>query len=77
MTIFAAFRVRLLAIMEQKDINMYKLAVKSGLAHSTVRHIVLGESTNIKLDTVYALCSALEVSLSELFDDSVFSKVDE
>lgn len=77
MTIFMAFRERLLSIMEQKNINMYRLAVKSGLAHSTVRHIVLGEISNIKLDTLYALCSALEISLSELFDDSIFNTVDE
>lgn len=41
------------------------------------RHIVLDESTNIKLDTVYALYSALEFSLNKLFDDSIISKVDE
>lgn len=77
MTIFEALRKRIISITKKQGLTMYRLAFKSGLSPSTIRHIFSGDIKNIKLDTIYAICSGLDISIGELFSDSIFDEVDE
>ncbi len=76
MKISEAMSKKLLKICEERGISVNKLASMCCLTQSTVQNIIEGNSTNPKLLTVVRICEGLGISLSEFFDDELFSNID-
>lgn len=76
MKISEAMSKKLLKICEERGISVNKLASTCCLTQSTVQNIIEGNSTNPKLLTVVRICEGLRISLSEFFDDELFSNID-
>lgn len=60
--------LRLKEVRERIGMSQYRLAKVSGISQSTISDIENGKMSP-SVDTMYRLCSALGVTLSEFFSD--------
>lgn len=63
---------RLLELMDQKNLNMTRLARLAAVPPSTVKNIIYGVSKNTGVVTLKLLCDALDISITEFFDTETF-----
>lgn len=64
-------KIRILC--QERHISMNHLAYISGVAPSTVKNIMYGNSENTGVVTIAKLCNGLELSIRDFFDDDLFS----
>lgn len=76
MKISEAISEKILCILKEKDITVNKLSNICCLTQSTVDSLVNGKSKNPKLLTIVRICDGLNISLSDFFDDKLFSNID-
>ena len=63
---------RLLELMDQKNLNMTRLARLAAVPPSTVKNIIYGVSKNTGIVTLKLLCDAMDISITEFFDTETF-----
>ena len=63
---------RLLALMDQKNLNMTRLARLAAVPPSTVKNIIYGVSKNTGVVTLKLLCDAMDISITDFFDTETF-----
>jgi len=59
-------------LMDEKNISIYKLATLSGVYSSTISMFLARSTKTIRLENLYFLCDALNISLSDFFADKRF-----
>lgn len=72
MNLNKAFAMKLSIILNEKGISKYRLEKESGLTHSAIRYIFNEVNKDVKFSTIVKVCDALNISLSEFFDDEIF-----
>ncbi len=72
-----ATRKRILALCDEKNITINKLATLAGIRQSTVNNLIDGTSKTPTLLTVLRLCLGLDMQLKDFFDDEVFKDLDD
>lgn len=72
-----AVKQRILALCNEKNITINKLATLSGMTQSTVNSLVDGNTKNPTLLTILRICLGLNMELQEFFDDDVFVGLDD
>lgn len=72
MTSQKAIATRTSKLMLQQNISQYELAKCMGVDKNTVKHILKNEYKSIKLDTVFKLAQAFNMSLIAFLDDELF-----
>ncbi len=72
-----ATKKRILALCDEKNITINKLATLAGVRQSTVNNLIDGTSKTPTLLTVLRLCLGLDMQLKEFFDDEVFKDLDD
>lgn len=63
-----ATRFRLRELIETKGLTQTDVQVKSGLAYSTVNEMANNRTRRVDLDTLDALCSALDCQIGDIVD---------
>lgn len=63
---------RIYKLLEQNKMSIHSLAMKSGLAPSTIKNILYGKSQNPGIVTIKLLCEGFNISLYEFFDAEEF-----
>ena len=71
--IYKATVDRLTELLLLKDFTVSGLAYRSGVSESTIKSILNGQSTNPGIVTIKKLCDGLDISVSEYFNSSVFT----
>ncbi len=71
-----ALTIRIRNLCEEKGITPNKLATIAGLPSSTIRCIFYGRSKNPGTRTILDICQALEITLFDFFNDSLFNSFD-
>lgn len=61
-------RDRLQRLMDERGLNMYSLAKRSGLSWNTIKNI-FSRSTNPTVTTLSMLCDGLGITLAQFFDE--------
>ena len=64
--------IKINELMEEKDISIYRLATLSGVYSSTIAMFLTRKTKTIRLENLYFLCDALNISLSDFFADKRF-----
>lgn len=64
--------IKIKELMEEKDITIYKLEALSGVYSSTIAMFLTRKTKTIRLENLYFLCDALNISLSDFFADKRF-----
>ena len=72
-----AVRNRILALCNERNISINKLANLSALPPSSVKNILYGKSQNPKLLTIKMLCDGLEITLGEFFSTPEFDNLEQ
>ncbi len=67
-----AFALRISKLLIEKKMSKYKLEKESGLTHSALRYIFNEVNKDVKFSTIVKICNALDISLTEFFNDPVF-----
>lgn len=63
---------RILFLLEEKQMSIYALAMKSGVSASTIKSILYGKSKNPGIVTIKLLCDGFGISLYDFFNTEVF-----
>lgn len=69
-----AVRLRLLQLLEEKNMTQYELYQKSGVPKSTIGNIVNCVYDSVKLRILHELCQGLEIELGEFFTSPYFEE---
>ena len=72
MNTYDAVKNRILFLLEEKKVSIYKLSIDSAVAPSTIKNILYGKSVNPGIVTIKMLCDGFGISLSEFFDTEEF-----
>lgn len=76
MTITEAVAVRLGAILKERGMKKKTLGSMPGVKPQSVSNIFRSKSVSgISLTTLYRICNALDISMSEFLDDPVFDEI--
>lgn len=75
MTLSQAIQQRIKNLITQSSNirNYHQLATKAGLNESVVRAILSGESKNPSTETMFFICVAFGMTLSEFYNDTLFN----
>lgn len=72
MDTYADTKNRILFLLEEKQMSIYALAMKSGVSASTIKSILYGKSKNPGIVTIKLLCDGFGISLYDFFNTEVF-----
>ena len=72
MNLNRAFALRLSFLLTEKKMTKYKLEKETGFTHSALRYIFNEVNADVKFSTIVKVCNALDMSLTEFFDDDIF-----
>ena len=72
MTLNQAFAIRVRALLKEKGKTQYRLEQDTGLYHSTMTAILGNKVKASNFKSMALIIKALEVSITEFFDDPVF-----
>lgn len=68
---------RINGLCKKRLISINRLATLSGMNPSTLKNIIYGLTKNTGIETVAKICSGLNISVADFFDDDVFREVDQ
>ncbi len=77
MDIESAVRRRIKDLCNTHNLTINALSVQAGMPRSTLKNIVYGTSKNTGVVTIQLICDALNISISEFFDDDIFRNVEQ
>ena len=76
MKIAEAISQRIINLCNDNNISINKLALMGGQTQSTLQSLVNGKSKKPKLLTIVRVCDSLNITLEEVFNDSLFKNID-
>ena len=76
-----AIKIRINKLMEQKNTEKeqytrYKLSYDAGMNPSNLNDFYRDKITYPRIDTLFLICDALNISLKDFFDDDIFRDVE-
>ena len=63
MSVYNAVKNRILILLEEKNMSIYKLAIESAVSPSSIKNILYGKSVNPGIATIKMLCDGFGISL--------------
>ncbi len=69
-----ALALRIKELLEKKKMTRYKLAMESGVSHSTLKNIMHETVTDNLLSTTILLASGFDMTVSEFLDSPLFDE---
>lgn len=72
MTVNQAVAKRIKMLLEQKQITQYRLAMNSGIPHSTLKNIIHCTIKDNLLSTLILISYGFGMTVSEFLDDPLF-----
>ena len=73
MNLNRVFAMRLSALLNERKMSKYRLEQETGLSHSALRYIFNEINTDVKFSTIVKVCQALNLPLTDFFDDKSFN----
>ena len=77
MDTYTVVKNRLLELLGEKDMSIYKLAIESAVPPSSIKNILYGKSKNPGIVTIKMLCDGLGISINEFFDTPEFKSLEQ
>lgn len=74
---YHAVRDRLLFLLDERKMSIYKLAVESAVPPSSIKNILYGKSKNPGIVTIKMLCDGLNISLVDFFNTDEFRSLEQ
>lgn len=77
MKLYEAIAERTKQLLNERGLSNYHLFKRGGIPRSTISAVINAKKQNVTTNTVYQICSTLEISLKEFFDNPIFDIVDD
>ena len=77
MNTYTAVKNRILQLLGERKMSIYKLAMESAVAPSSIKNILYGKSQNPGIVTVKMLCDGFGITLIEFFDTPEFANLEQ
>jgi len=77
MDTYTAVKNRILQLLGEKNMSIYKLAMESAVAPSSIKNILYGKSQNPGIVTLKMLCDGFGITLVEFFNTAEFKNLDQ
>ncbi|MBR3134012.1 MAG: helix-turn-helix domain-containing protein [Clostridia bacterium] len=75
MQLSTAVRQRIIYLSKSRTNSLKSLSRASNVSYSTLVSFMVGKTRTLTLATLYDLCTGLDISLFDFFDDSIFNDV--
>lgn len=76
MNTYNEIKNRIFQLLEINNLSIHGLAIKSGVAPSTIKNILYGKSINPGVVTLKLICEGFSISLFDFFDTDIFRSKD-
>ena len=70
-----AVRLRLSALLEERNMTQYQLFMLSGVPKSTIHNLVTCTYDSLKLRIIHELFHGFQISISDFFNSPLFDEV--
>lgn len=77
MTLLQATQERINQLCKEKNMNINKLAIASGINPSTIRSIFKVISKAPSSETIHFICIGFGISLKDFYDSNLFHELDD
>ncbi len=77
MKLVDAISQRLKNLLAERNISQYYLYKNGGIARTTINDIVNKRNLRVSTEVIYQICSTLNITLSEFFNDPLFENLDD
>ncbi len=77
MNTYIAIKNRLLHLLGEHKMSIYKLSVESAVPSSSIKNILYGKSQNPGVVTIKMLCDGFGITIAEFFDTEIFKKLEQ
>jgi len=77
MDTYTVVRDRILELLEERNMSIYKLAIESAVPASSIKNILYGKSQNPGIVTIKMLCDGFGITLIDFFDTSDFKELEQ
>lgn len=77
MVTYTAVKNRILQLLEERKMSIYKLAMESAVPQSSIKNILYGKSVNPGIVTIKMLCDGFGITLIEFFDTQEFQNLEQ
>ena len=74
MTINHAVALRIEQLLKEKNMTRYRLAMNSGIPHSTLKNIMLETIKDNHISTITLIAWGFDMTLSQFFESPFFSE---
>ena len=75
MNLSNAIKQRILNLINENNITVSKLSTLAGISRSTLSKFLSGKRKYIHIEIIEYICEALNITLKDFFDDSLFNDV--
>ncbi|MBP3431428.1 MAG: helix-turn-helix transcriptional regulator [Clostridia bacterium] len=74
MTVNKAVATRIAELLKEKKMTRYKLAMRSGVTHSTLKNILNETISDNKLSTIILIAGGFDMTVSEFLSSPLFDE---
>ena len=77
MDTYTAVKNRILELLGERKMSIYKLAMESAVSPSSIKNILYGQSINPGIVTIKMLCDGFGITLTEFFNTEIFLSLEQ
>ena len=77
MRLSEAIKLRIIELCNINNLNVNSLSNRAGINPSTIRSILKSRCNTPNTQTIYYICSALNMDLKDFFNSNLFSNLDD
>ncbi len=77
MNTYTVVKNRIIELLEEKQMSIYKLAMESAVSPSSIKNILYGKSVNPGIVTIKMLCDGFDITLIDFFNTEDFLKLEQ
>ena len=77
MDTYTAVKNRILQLLGEKNMSIYKLSMESAVPASSIKNILYGKSQNPGIVTIKMLCDGLNITLLDFFNTKEFASLEQ
>ena len=77
MDAYTAVKNRILQLLGENNLSIYKLAMESAVPPSSIKNILYGKSQNPGIVTIKMLCDGFGISLTDFFSTEEFKNLEQ
>lgn len=71
-----AIKLRIIELLDSKNLSAYKLSYKGGISPSNISDVLRGKVAEPTISTILHICEGANISLKDFFDSDLFNEVE-